>query len=176
MGYSGGVMRTLSQQIKAARQRQHLSQSELALRVGCRQSALSMYERGRATALAAGTVGRICEVLGILPPNAAELEAAAEGKLAAEKVRVYCPNHECPSNLPLVVDGRTVLLPKSRLVVADERHCPWCGELVERCCPDCGAPLNEGAFCTRCGGAYLGEVDDRVPGPSAEVRRYAMQW
>ena len=60
-------MKSLGSQIRAARQRRHLSQSALARQVGCRQSALSMYEGGRDSALSAQTVGKLCEALGLLP-------------------------------------------------------------------------------------------------------------
>ncbi len=164
MGWGGilwGVMKTLGNQIKSARQQRHMSQSELARKVGCKQSALSMYEGGRATALSAQSIGKICEELGLLPPTQAEMVQAA----VVEQVRSYCPNVECVSNLPLRVGDRVVYVPRRHVLAEGECHCAWCGEVLERACPECGAPIGEGAFCGQCGVAYLtGEerhVDER---------------
>ena len=144
-------MKSLGSQIRAARQRRHLSQSALARQVGCRQSALSMYEGGRDSALSAQTVGKLCEALGLLPPAEGELRPGAEtGPQEAE--RVFCPNAACPSNLPVGVGGRTVLAPRAHLAGAEEVHCAWCGEVLERACPECGAPVDDGHMA-----AHLGE-------------------
>ncbi len=145
-------MKTLGQQIKVARQHRHMSQSELARKVGCKQSALSMYEGGRTTALNASVIGKICDVLGLIPPTQAELAAKPS---AETKTRCFCPNSECISNLPMTIGAQTVYFPHHHQMTTDEVHCPWCGEVVERACPECQAPVNEGAFCKQCGTPYI---------------------
>ena len=170
-------MKSLGSQIKEARQRRHLSQSALARQVGCRQSALSMYEGGRETALSAQTVGRLCEALGLLPPTEAELAAArAAGEGVGEATRVFCPNAACPSNLPAEVGGRVALVPRAHAVGEGEIHCAWCGEVLERACPECGAPVNAGAFCARCGTPYLAEAPRRADPARAEAAARLMAW
>lgn len=147
-------MKSIGSQIKEARQKRHLSQSALARKVGCKQSALSMFEGGRTTALNAQVIGKLCAELGLLPPQAGELEST--GAVAVGGcVRVFCPNGECPGNLPVRMGGRVVMVPRAHLAEEGEHHCRWCGEVLERACPECGAPVNEGAFCVHCGTAYV---------------------
>ena len=167
-------MKTLGSQIKEARQRRHLSQSALARLVGCKQSALSMYESGRTSALSAIIVGNLCKELGILPPTAAEL--AAEANFPVKTERTFCPNHDCPSNLPLTIGERTVLVPHEHHAGPDALHCPWCGEVLERACPECGAPLNEGAFCSHCGSAYLAPVSTPLDPSRAATSERIFAW
>ena len=152
-------MKTLGSQIREARLRRHLSQSALARQVGCKQSALSMYEGGRAGALGAETVGKLCA-------------AAAR----PQGTRVYCPNPACPSNLPVRVGENVVLVPHGHLAEEGEVHCAWCGEVLERACPECGAPLNAGAHCVRCGAAYLTEAPERFDAERAAASERALAW
>lgn len=166
-------MKTLGSQIREARLRRHLSQSDLARQVGCKQSALSMYELGRATALSAETVGRLCAALGLLPP--AEGEFAADAP-QAQGERAYCPNPDCPSNLPVRVGQAVALVPRGHLAREGERHCAWCGEVLERACPECGAALNPGAFCVRCGTAYLAAAPERFDAERAAASERALAW
>lgn len=147
-------MKSIGSQIKEARQKRHLSQSALARKVGCKQSALSMFEGGRMTALNAQVIGKLCAELGLLPPQAGELESTGEVAVGG-RVRVFCPNGECPGNLPVRMGGRVVMVPRAHLAEEGEHHCRWCGEVLERACPECGAPVNEGAFCVHCGTAYV---------------------
>ena len=93
-------MKTLGEQIKTARLQRHLSQSALARQVGCKQSALSMFEGGKSTALSAQVIGKLCDTLGLLPPTAAELSAEEEQRRSQvqQGERVFCPNPECPCN------------------------------------------------------------------------------
>lgn len=170
-------MKSLGSQIKAARQRRHMSQSALARLVGCKQSALSMYEGGRETALSAQTVGKLCEELGLLPPSETELATAASTHVPEEAgERVFCPNPECPSNLPARVGERVVLTPHTHVAGEAERHCAWCGEVLERACPECGAPVNAGAFCVRCGTAYLAEAPNRADPARIAAAERLMAW
>lgn len=152
-------MKTLCSQIRRARQQRHMTQSALARQVGCKQSALSMFETGRTTALNGATIGKICQVLGLLPPSGDELEAAPRQEEAAY---AFCPNPECPGNLPAAIGDSVTLFPRRHALQAGEVHCALCGEVLERTCPECGAPVRPGAFCVRCGTAYLAVAPERV--------------
>ena len=158
---------------KEARKAKGLNQSALAQAVGCKQSAVSMFEAGMATKLSDEAVGKMAEVLGLDLP--AMLKADEERRKArggmdvlpmmtagvvspgdVQIVRGYCPNCQCPSNAPYVVDGRLLYRP-ARLMASPEggARCVQCGEVLEMRCPSCGAPLNDGACCGVCGSAYV---------------------
>lgn len=175
-GVSYGPVKSLGSQIREARQQRHLSQSALARKVGCKQSALSMFEGGRQTALNAQVIGKLCAELGLLPPNAQELAVAYGVGERSEQVRSFCPNPECPSNLPMTVGGRHLLVPRGHMLSEGECHCAWCGEVLERACPECGAAINEGAFCSHCGTAYLVNEDAPLSQKRAEISERLMAW
>ena len=158
---------------KEARKAKGLNQSALAQAVGCKQSAVSMFEAGMATKLSDEVVGKMAELLGL--DLAAMLKADEERRKARggmdvlpmmtagvvspgdmQIVRGYCPNCQCPSNVPYVVDGRLLYRP-SRLMASPRGgvRCVQCGEVLEMRCPACGAPLNDGACCGVCGNAYI---------------------
>lgn len=171
-------MKTLSEQIKTARLKRHMSQSALARKVGCKQSALSMFEGGKTTALSAVSIGKICDALDLLPPSEAELEATAEAHLTTVKrgERTFCPNPQCPCNLPVQIGERTVLIPRAHFAQSGEVHCAWCGEVLERLCPECGEPINEGAFCAHCGSAYLQDVPEHIDTRRIEQSERIAAW
>lgn len=170
-------MARLAQQIclrfQEARKAKGLSQSALARLVGCQQSAVSMFEGGMSSKLSDETVKKIADLLGVaLPPPEA---AAGDGTLAADDattpggvssgtagvtvVRGYCPNGGCPSNVPYAVDGRLFYRPSRHVASPTGGHrCTQCGEILERACPVCGAPLNDGACCAVCGSPYVTPV------------------
>ena len=148
--------------IGQARRDADISQSELAAELGCKQPALSMFEAGDGTKLSDEIVKKLSERFGI--PFSAET-AALKGRALASPVLDgaelrplgYCPNCQCPSNVPYVVGERLFLRPSFRLAapVPSARRCAMCGEVLELRCPGCGAPLNEGACCAVCGLPYV---------------------
>jgi len=157
--------------IRDARKAAHLSQSELAAEVGCKQSALSMFEQGVGTKLNDEVVKRLAAKFSIqLPtadapvaeerPTAALLPRPVVANVAPER-RGFCPNVHCPSHRVYEVDGRTFLRPDR--AVQDPvggRFCAVCGEILERACPTCGSPLHDGAICSYCGAPYLALVNN----------------
>lgn len=171
-------MKSLGEQIKTARLKRHLSQSALARKVGCKQSALSMFEGGRTTALSAQVIGKLCDALDLLPPSGAELEAAADAHLTQVKQgeRVFCPNPDCPCNLPMQIGERILLVPKAKYATQGEVHCAWCGEVLERLCPECGNPINNGAFCAKCGSPYLSDVPSTLDPQRIAQSQQVMAW
>ncbi len=149
---------------KKARREQGLTQSELAQLVGCRQSAISMFESGRVDALSRDTLEALANVLHveILPEPPAETTG---------QVLKYCPIAECPSNIPYVVGDQLCFNPSLvRESSADRGHCPSCGEFLESGCPnpDCNAPIRDGAFCWSCGEAHVA--------PAVSLNQSAEAW
>ncbi len=147
--------------IRDARRAAKLSQSVLAAEVGCKQSALSMFEQGDGTKLNDEVVGKLAQRFGIALEES-EKEASAE--VAAPPVVVssghgFCPNAHCPSNRAYEVEGRSFMLPdRLRADPVGGKFCALCGEVLEKRCPNCGAPVHEGAICSLCGEPYVAVV------------------
>ena len=153
------VSRELCLRFAEARRAKGLRQTELAAQVGCTQSALSMFEGGQPTKLSEETVKKLSEFLGV--PLVEEASPAMTVPTAGfhdplNAVHGFCPNCQCPSNVPYVVGGRLFYRP-SRKVASPMggARCTQCGEVLEFKCPLCGAPLNDGACCAACGAAYV---------------------
>ena len=153
------VSKELCLRLAEARRAKGIRQTELAAQVGCKQSALSMFEGGQPTKLSMETIGKLSEVLGVplveenQPKNELETSGQRGDTLA---VHGFCPSCHCPSNVPYVVDGRLFYRP-SRMVASPTGgvRCTQCGEMLEMRCPTCGAQLNDGACCAVCGVAYV---------------------
>ncbi len=144
----------LCRQLREARRAKGLTQADLAQRVGCQQSSVSMMEAGRVTALAPETRARIAAELGVpLEPEAGEAVVAAPPVAG----RACCPEPDCPSNVPFVVSGALLFWPRGQ-AAAGERHCAACGEVLVHACGKCGAPVIAGACCRDCGTAYVSAV------------------
>ena len=137
--------------LKEARRAAGLSQSELAAEVGCMQSALSMFEKGDGTKLNDEVIERLASKFGIsLSAPAATVPQVHTPKTA------FCPNPECPTNHAYMVEGRKFLSPHpDECDPVGGKFCAWCGEVLERVCPNCGAPLHPGGVCSTCGKPYI---------------------
>ena len=147
-----------------ARRAKGIRQTELAAQVGCTQSALSMFEGGQPTKLSDDTVKKLSEVLGVpLQVEQPSLGVPSTSPSSVPQIVVhgFCPNCQCPSNIPYIVGDRLLYRP-SRKVASPTGgvRCTQCGEMLEMRCPKCGAPLNEGACCAVCGTAYVTPVVD----------------
>lgn len=152
-------------QLREARRAKGLTQAQLAQRVGCQQSAVSMMESGRTTALASETLARIALALGVALGHEASAPATADATPTSG--RAFCMDPECPSNIPFVVSGALVFWPRPQ-PVAGGRHCAHCGEVLAGVCGKCGAPASAGACCRDCGAPF-------VP-PPAMVRADSEAW
>ena len=149
----------ISLRFKEARKSRGLGQTELARLVGCKQSAVSMFESGRITAISEDTIKKIASELGV------DLKATGESVQdsgtfiqvpVSRGITSFCPDMECPSNYPYIVGGRLMFLPViGSSSCAGGKFCPYCGEVLEKRCPECGAPLNEGACCSQCSFQYV---------------------
>ena len=142
----------LCQRLREARREKGLTQAQLAQRVGCQQSAVSMMEAGRSTALARETLVRIAAELGVVLESAEDVPVA----VAAAPVpgRAFCPDPECPSNVPFAVNGALLFWPRPQPVPGG-RHCACCGEVLVSACTRCGSPAGAGACCRDCGTAFV---------------------
>ena len=157
------VSKELCIRLAEARRAKGFRQTELAAQIGCTQSALSMFEGGQPTKLSDETVKKLSELLGVpLVDQEKVAEASREAQVASVEIPVvhgFCPNCQCPSNVPYVVSGRLFFRP-SRNIAAPTggKRCTLCGEVLEMRCPVCGAPLNDGACCAVCGSNYVTPV------------------
>lgn len=151
---------------KKARIAKGLNQSALAREIGCQQSAISMFEGGMATKLSDDTVQKMAKFLGVKLEEEVRAAVPVSSSIGTESIsqsvvvaRGYCPNCQCPSNVPYVVEGRLFYRP-SRAIASPTggMRCTQCGELLEMRCPVCGAPLNDGACCAICGSSYVTPV------------------
>ena len=117
----------ICQKLKEARRTAKLSQSVVAAEVGCKQSALSMFEQGDGTKLNEAVIRKLAEKFGV---SLAKAESVPVPAPASVGERGFCPNPHCPSNKSYEVDGRTFLLPDR--AAADPvrgKHCALCGEI-----------------------------------------------
>ena len=147
--------------IRDARRAAKLSQSALAAAVGCKQSALSMFEQGDGTKLNDEVVGRLAQRFGIeLTESKGEVgEAVGVAVSVGGDGHGFCPNAHCPSNRSYEVEGRTFMLPdRMRADPVGGKFCALCGEVLERRCPNCGAPVHDGAICSLCSEPYVAFV------------------
>lgn len=159
---------TICRHFARARRDKGMTQSALALAVGCAQSAISMLESGQPEKLSQETVVKIAEVLGVvLDTAAAEPVRQAPAGFAP---RGFCPSAACPSNVPYAVSGELLFWPRAQPVPGALR-CAFCGDVLETRCAQCGAALAEGACCTACGCA---RVTSTLP-PEAHPEQWAEQ-
>ena len=136
----------LFKRLAAARRSMGIAQSALAREVGCAQAAVSMMENGKADAMSKETLLKIADVLHVEVDG----DSVATSNANAIAGRAYCPNGDCPSNVPFLVGSELAFWPSGQ-PSSGSTHCAFCGEVLERACPSCGAPVGEGAFCGKCG-------------------------
>lgn len=136
----------------------HLTQSQLAERVGCTQSAISHFENGDFSALSPETVERVQAVI------------SSDGEAAVSEVLAFCPNPDCAVALTLVNQGNLAIRPAMYRITGTTVavHCKVCGALLECGCRSCLTPLVDGAvFCVGCG-APLVDVPEALKGSDPE--------
>ena len=154
--------------LRQARRQRGWTQSDVAERLGCRQSAVSMMERGRQGALSRSKLLELARLLDVEP---GAIDSAGDGGVPVEVVAKCCPDPDCLSNVPYVVAGEVRLFPRLHSAVEDDTtYCTWCGEVLISRCPkaECGARVRSGSCCARCGSAYV-PGDGVVEGESPEV-------
>ncbi len=142
--------------IKEARRAAKLSQSVLAAEVGCKQSALSMFEQGDGTKLNDAVVEKLAKKFAIDLKTSAAASVSSPVQLVTQAATGFCPNPHCPSNRCYEVDGRTLYRPdRTSADPVGGKFCALCGEILEKKCTNCASPIHEGAICSHCGEPYV---------------------
>ena len=148
--------------VREARRAANVRQSELASKVGCTQSALSMFEGGKAGVIARDTVSKIAGALGLeLPAGFDGGEGTSGNGVAGAGVSgavdlfpgssrivrpvVFCPDFKCLSNLPYTVGGEVLFMPLG--TAGSGVRCAICGEILESACPACGKKVAKAGGC-----------------------------
>jgi transcriptional regulator with XRE-family HTH domain len=172
---------TFCRQLARARREKGMTQSALAQAVGCKQSAISMLESGQSEKLSQEAVGKIASLLEVTLEVPASQNPSSSLSLppSVAVTQGYCPNAACPSNVPYVVAGELLFWPRRQPAAAGGKHCAYCGEVLERQCPRCGAALREGACCSACGKAKVtNTLPPEIEGEawSAQRRREIAEW
>ena len=143
--------------LRDARREAGISQTVLAREVGCKQSALSMFEQGDGTKLNDEVIRKLAKKFGVALDEVKDgMPARPAAAVTAFPHSGFCPNPACPSHHRYEVDGRSLFRPDR---VAEDpvgaKYCAVCGEILERRCPNCGAPVHDGAICSVCGEPYV---------------------
>ncbi len=144
-------------QIRNARRAAGISQSALAVEVGCKQSAISMFEQGDGTKLNDEVVEKLAKKFGVDLHSSAKAVSPVE-RVVLPSVREigFCPNPHCPSNRSYEVEGRKLLKPdRAAADPVGGKFCVLCGEVLEKHCPNCGSSVHDGAICSFCGSPYV---------------------
>lgn len=145
--------------LRDARRAAGLSQTDLSREVGCKQSALSMFEQGQPTKLNDEVVEKLAQKFKIelKETKAPSCDLPSHSNLALPLAhRGFCPNPACSTNHAFTVDGRQLYLPhRDEADPVGGKFCAFCGEVLEKRCPNCGAPVHAGAICSLCGNPYV---------------------
>ena len=154
-----GLSREFCEKIALARREAGISQTELAAEIGCKQSALSPFERGDGTKLSDEAVQKLSAKFGIpLPSKDDNLHHSTllVPTSTLPPASGFCPNPDCPSHRKVQAAGKAIIIPDRKLSdPVGGRFCALCGEVLERKCPNCGSPVHEGAVCSFCGKPYV---------------------
>ena len=136
--------------VAIARREQGITQSALAKSAGCAQSAVSMFESGHPEKLSLEFVEKIAEILKITM-EVRRRKGTAEQPVSDSLKKGYCPNTACLSNIPYIINNELFIWPELTGLTDAVKHCAHCGEVLERRCPKCSSPVENGACCRICG-------------------------
>ncbi|MGA3268069.1 MAG: helix-turn-helix transcriptional regulator [Verrucomicrobiota bacterium] len=136
-------------EVRKKRHEKHLSQTQLAARLGCSQAAICHVEKGKIGSLSEEKLDALCRELGVAIPSI----------VSSYSVLAFCGNPDCPLGRREVVNGILTVQPAMfRMETGEMRFCKACGKPLLTTCQEqgCNAPPQEGAgFCTKCGTALV---------------------
>jgi len=159
-----GISKDFCFRIKEERRSRAISQSELATSVGCKQSAISMFEQGDPTKLSDEVVQKLAEKFSLKIDDfkSSQPEMAVVGtqtsivKQDFTPKKGFCPNPKCPSNEKYEVEGHVYYYPdRAKADPVGGRFCALCGEVLEKVCPNCSNPVHDGGVCSFCATPYI---------------------
>ena len=152
----------ICRQLKEARREAKLSQMDVAIEIGCKQSALSMFEQGDGTKLNDTAIRKLAEKFGVDLSKKPKFVDAVDQTCDSSSVENtlkgvgFCTNPHCPSNRAYDVEGKSLYLPNRALAdPVGGKFCAMCGEVLMKKCPNCGAHVHDGGFCSICGDPYV---------------------
>ena len=153
----------ICRRIRDARKAAKLSQSVVAEEVGCKQSALSMFEQGDGTKISEEAVVKLAKKFSISLDATPSAGGDSQPVLSTLLPAVgFCPNPNCPTNHAYRVDGLEYRRPdRAAADPVGGRFCAMCGEVLEKKCPSCGASVHDGAVCSFCGSPYVAVLQGR---------------
>ena len=154
------MMTNLQDLVREARRRKGLTQAQVAEAIDCKQSAVSMFENGRRDALSREKLTSLGKLLDVDTNSTAQEAHGTVGNLR------FCPDIDCPSNIPFMVGGRVAIRPSMVPVTGNApSYCRYCGEVLSPSCPNtqCSTPPSPGAFCAACGTAYIAPLAVQTP-------------
>jgi transcriptional regulator with XRE-family HTH domain len=147
-----------------------LTQAQVAQAVDAKQSAVSMFENGKQDALSRDKLAAIVKLLDV---DTAGADADRRGDTGPLR---YCPDPDCPANIPYLIGSRVALQPAMVQESGDgPAYCRFCGEVLASSCPNrqCQHVPAPGAFCAACGTAYVEAT--AVPSPAESWVRSRQQ-
>lgn len=163
--------------IRRARRAKGLTQMALAAQAGCKQSALSMLEMGRMTALSHETLRKIAEILDISLPESDVGKGVAEGHSnggISVSSRLICPNPFCLSNHPYFIGEE--LFFSANGMAGNGHHCALCGEVMLSRCPHCGSTIRQaGGCCSVCGEPFVAMPDGMLENAREWVQTHRVE-
>ena len=173
-----GEPSSLHELFRKQRLLKRLTQSQLARKGNCTQSAVSMFEAGRTDVLARDRLKALADILQLDISGSPEIDTVPPA--ATAMTLKYCPTDECLSNIPYVVNQQLCFVPTMIEAPAGEQTwCEFCGEILEDHCPnpDCTAKPNEGGFCVHCGTRYVtaGQTKAQSPVEWADDQRHRIR-
>lgn len=140
----------LGRDVRAAREKQGLTQEGLAQKIRANQSQISDLESGKRQTIGEELIRRACEVLGIPVPDEKTAIPPAESTIA------LCPNPWCPGTVNRAVPKHVLLKPHFQNLVPDTLgNCPLCGKALVRDCEECETPVEIAICCAKCGQEYV---------------------
>lgn len=121
-----------------------------------------MFEQGDGTKLNEAVIRKLAQKFDLEITTSTSTPTSSLNLSSFASATAYCPNPHCPSNHRYRVEDRVLYRPdRAAADPVGGKYCALCGELLERTCPNCGAPVHEGAICSICGDPYVTTYENR---------------